>query len=170
MEHFWAQLLGALKALVPFVAYLAAFAAIITLVITLKDRKPRLTLFLKKGEWSDVWEQYVFVTFEVYNRSSRPNAIRQYEIVAIDREGKGTLLEDEEFSLHITSRGEKIVRVVNLSPFSIAPYSGALLHVGSKFQARNFPPNLTLNTKVTDLFGKTYETQTTLRNNFGVRS
>jgi hypothetical protein len=152
MDDGWSSISVLLSTLVPYMAYLGAIAAVVSLGINLRDRRVRLYFTRKRGDWSGVLVRYVYVTFEVYNRSSRPNALREYEIVATDRHGNRIPLSTEEFNLE----GKDFRRVMNPSPFAIPPYSGVLLHVGSRFDPDEFPPDPLLRITTKDLFGKKY--------------
>jgi hypothetical protein len=95
---------------------------------------------------------------EVYNASSRANAIRDYEYLYQGPEGDWRPMDSEHYF-----HGEKLskddpphtVREFNKTPISLAPFSATELNVQSL--AKMKPPyELMIKTIVVDLFDKRY--------------
>lgn len=137
-----------LKLLVPYVAYIGALISIINLVVNLRDRRPRLEFRQKRGKWFTKQERMLLAYYEVYNPSSRPNAIRDYRLSYRTKDGAEASLNTEECTLG-EERG-------NLRPLCIAPYSGCQVVIAGLSE---LPLSSVANFQVTivDLFEKKYE-------------
>jgi hypothetical protein len=140
----------------------------IALFFSLRDRRPRLALRTRKGEWCVLLEAATVTkqsvgfrgVVEVYNVSSRANAVQGYEFWCKRSGGaKWELMESEMFSTTWDSKPEE---VSNPTPVTIAPYSGTELHVAA-FTAMPMPKGLDVRVLVEDLFGKRYQVEVKAR-------
>jgi len=145
-------LLSFLKVAVPIVI------SVIALWISLRDRRPRLTLKARSGEeWyklkpTEMKDQVAFIGIvEVYNVSSRANAIRDYRFL---RKCEGGWREMES-ALYSSPLGDGSKEISNPTPFTLAPYSGAEVRVLA-FTPKPQPYEMEVMIEVADLFGKTY--------------
>src|SRR5258708_1860564 len=84
------------------ISLLSLAISVIALFVALRDRRPRLFLSARKGDWAklqvtqtgnDVIFQGII---EVYNRSSRANAIRDYAF-SCKRENRWETMESERY-------------------------------------------------------------------------
>jgi hypothetical protein len=142
----------ALKTVVPIVI------SVIALWISLRDRRPRLTLKARSGgEWyklkpTEMRDQVAFMgIIEVYNVSSRANAIRDYRFLCKCEGG----WREMESALYSSPVGDGSKEISNPTPFTLAPYSGAEVRVLA-FTPKPQPYEMEVMIEVADLFGKTY--------------
>jgi hypothetical protein len=141
-----------LKVVVPFVI------SLIALYFSVKDRRPRLQLRARKGEWCVLKpaldkKEFIFMGIvEVYNVSARANAIRAYEMHG-KRNGHWEKLESERYRVSDPDMGE--AEVFNHTPLMLAPYSGMEVHVQA-FGKMPQPYEMDVKVEVEDLFGKKY--------------
>ncbi len=127
------------------------------------DRKAHLDLVAKKGEWC-ILKRFAdnSISFEgvieVYNASSRPNAIRNYEF-AYHHSGEEWIPMESEHYFHGEKKNEDddphTVAEFNVTPISLAPYSAQALNVQA-IAARRAPHDLLVLIVIEDLFGKKY--------------
>jgi hypothetical protein len=91
---------------------------------------------------------------ELYNRSSRANAIHTYEFWAQGPGGEWHKLESE----HYTNKDEAEDSVFNRTPLGLAPYSGAEARVQA-IMKRPHRPEVDIRIEVEDIFEKRYRVQ-----------
>ena len=136
--------------------------SLVALFVSLRDRRPRLALRARKGEWcvlsrstnnKDVIIQGVV---EAYNVSARANAIRGYEFWC-RRQDEGTWRRMESETYNLTSKGEPEGEC-NVTPLIIAPYSGTGVHIMALI-AMPQPKELDVRVEAEDLFGKRYRAE-----------
>ena len=134
----------------------------IALYITLRDRRPRLTLRGRKGDWYTLTKavsksnELLFKgVVEVYNLSARANAIRGYGFWNLNTEGKWVPMESEIYHewLQNESVGDR-----NVTPLPLAPYSGAEVHVLAIMKMPQ-PYEIQVRIEVEDLFGKRHQVE-----------
>jgi hypothetical protein len=128
-QTWWASasLWEAEKFLIPTMLALAA------LWVSLKDRRPKLVLKARKGQWASVnrttnRDEIGFAAIiEVYNVSTRANAIRDYRFWTKDEDGKWIPMESERYELKFNDDDKP--RVFNHTPLPILPNSGAEVEI-----------------------------------------
>ena len=128
------------------------------------DRRPHLTLKSRKGNWHTVdlgpgqnlRETRYEGIIEIYNRSSRANAIREYRFTCRDTDGTPLEMESELYS-NTCATGGGVVKheVFNQTPLPLAPYSGIEARLQA-FAKMPMPDELSIDIEVEDLFGKRY--------------
>src|SRR6266496_5052434 len=104
-----------------------------TFIYNYRVNRPKLLVRARKGDWYK-WQDMIqkpssYFTGEVlfqgiielYNRSSRANAIHTYEFWAKNKTGRWEKLESE----HYTNKQTEGSLVFNQTPLGLAPYSGA---------------------------------------------
>jgi hypothetical protein len=134
--------------------------ALTALFVSLRDRRPRLALRARKGDWYKLdhtanGEQVLFRGIvEVYNVSARANAVREYEFWEKREGGDWKAMESEYFN---DSDGKTAVPS-NPTPLTIAPYSGTEVHVLA-FSKIPQPFVMQIRIEVEDLFGKRYRVE-----------
>jgi hypothetical protein len=136
-------------------------------VISLHDRRPRLKLRARRGEWC-VLQSGTHIMFagviEAYNLSNRASAIRDYFFWEQTASGNWLEMESERYEEaetqgHLPTGTEQ---VSNRTPLTIAPYSGAELRlraITSLPQARE----LRVRVEVEDIFGKRHRVEVVAR-------
>jgi hypothetical protein len=103
--------------------------ALVALWVSLKDRRPKLILKARKGTWAHVnrmtnrQEIGFAAIIEVYNVSTRSNAIREYRFWTRNEDDEWELMESERYEVKFTEEDEP--RVYNHTPLPIPPNSGA---------------------------------------------
>jgi len=146
--------------------WLPTLLSIFTAYFVFKDRIPRLKLVQKKGKWCvlrkmENGEISFEGVIEVYNASSRANAIRNYEYFYNDySDKKWRLMESEHFFVGEKVEGEKphTIREYNKTPISLGPYSA--LEINVQGLAKMKPPyTLLVKIIIEDLFGRKYTLQ-----------
>ena len=90
---------------------------------------------------------------EVYNASSRTNAIRDYRFWCRRKEGQWDLMEGEHYTNSEPETGEK--EVCNGTPLTLAPYSGIQARVQAITKSPQ-PVEMEIRIEAEDLFGRTY--------------
>lgn len=145
-----------LKTVVPFVS---AVIALLALFVTMHDRRSRLQLRSRKGDWyklNDSVDRRDLIfrgVVEVYNLSSRANAIREYEFWGKRESGDWERMESEMY-------GGREEESSNPTPFPLGPYSGAQAKVLA-FAKMPRPKEMQVRIEVEDLFGKRYRVEVT---------
>jgi hypothetical protein len=135
------------------------------LLFVLYDRRPWLTLRARKGEWYKLTptmngSEVIFRgVIEVYNRSNRSNAIRDYRF-RCKLNGKWREMESELYKNTHRFGGpeEPEPEMANRTPFALSPYSGEQIHVQAIAKLPR-PSELTIEIEVEDLFRKSYRVQ-----------
>jgi hypothetical protein len=146
-----------LKTVVPIVISVTA------LFISLRDRRPRLTLRSRKGDWCKLTgtvnksEVMFRGLVEVYNVSGRANAIRGYEFWGRRDSGSWEKMESE---LYRESAAGGPAEKSNQTPLTLAPYSGIEVDVLA-FTKMPQPYQMQVRVEVEDLFGKRYRVDVT---------
>lgn len=149
-----------LKVLIPIVVSFCA------LLITLGDRRPRLMLRERKGDWCTLQPtinngrlNFAGVV-EVYNVSNRANAVQSYRFWELREGGNWRLMESELYEEKLS--GTDGVSHSNVTPYTLAPYSGDGIRV-SAFTVFSGTPEMRIRVEVEDLFGKWYQVIVTAR-------
>lgn len=120
--------------------------------VVLYDRRARLVLRTRRGEWSTLKRassgEVIFKgVVEVYNRSSRASAIREYHFQYRTEEGIWETMESERYE----DEGETF----NPTPLLLPPYSGTEVRVEAIARIPH-PHELPVRIMIEDLFGTTY--------------
>jgi hypothetical protein len=157
---------NAVKAVVPVIISAAAlFISAAALFFALKDRRPRLDMRAKRGEWYNLRTtlprgEIIFQgVIEIYNRSSRSNAIRGYSFEYKDVNGKWTSMESEQYmnTPNKDSKGDAATEgVFNRTPLPIGPYSAVESYVQALATMLLPKDGLHVRIVVEDLFAKRY--------------
>jgi hypothetical protein len=137
--------------------------SLIALFVPLWDRRRRLVLRPRKGAWAKVsvtqtGKDFTFKgLIEVYNLSSRSNAIRDYEFWC-KREYSWEKMESELY--RELAKGE----LYNETPLALAPYSGSEV----KVMAMGKIPvaDMSVRVEIEDLSGKRYRIELPAFNRF----
>jgi hypothetical protein len=143
-----------------FLPVASVVISVTALFVSLRDRRPRLALRPRKGDWyklddSITGKELIFRGIvEAYNVSSRANAIRVYEFWCKREGGDWEKMESEFFT--VDGKDEN----GNVTPFTLAPYSGAELHVIAVGKTPK-PTKMQVRIRVEDLFGKHYKLEVT---------
>ena len=153
-------------ALVPVKEILTIAASGVSLIISvtalsvsLWDRRPRLMLRARKGNWYHLKPslrrtEVIFMGMvEIFNASSRANAIREYRFWCRRKDGQWELMESGHYTN--TTAGTEEAEVCNETPLTLAPYSGTQARVQAITKAPQ-PYEMEIRIEVEDLFGKTY--------------
>jgi hypothetical protein len=132
--------------------------SLIALWISPRDRRPRLTLKARKGNWyvlkSVTQGEFIFMgVIEVYNVSSRANAIRGYKILGKREDGDWSEMETERCTVSDPEFGD--ADTFNRTPLTLAPYSGIEVKVQG-IANKPQPYEMQVAIFVEDLFGKQY--------------
>jgi hypothetical protein len=142
------------KAVVPIIISAAA------LFFVLKDRHPKLEIRAKFGDWyklrvtltgAEIMFQGVI---EVYNRSSRANAVRGYGFEYMDPDGKWKSMESEQYTNKEPSSSEGAEEVLNRTALTIAPYSAIESWVQALAKMPRPKDGMQVRIRIEDLFGK----------------
>jgi len=148
----------AFKTAVPIVISVTA------LVIPLWDRRPRLLVRARKRGTHSPYKlrttadrQLAFLGgIEVYNLSSRPNAIRDYAFWLKNDQGVWMSMESQNYK---ESSTDETFMKRNETPVTVAPYSGAEIRVLAFTQVTQPITELPVRIEVEDLFGKRYRVE-----------
>jgi hypothetical protein len=99
---------------------------------------------------------------EIYNASSRANAIREYRFRCKLPDGKWKDMDSERYQITAfrTEIGQVEPETFNETPLSLAPYSGAEVPVQAIVKMPR-PYELPIIVEVEDLFGKKYRVEVT---------
>ncbi len=133
------------------------------LFFVLKDRRPRLDIRAKRGDWYKLTKtltgsELIFRgVVEVYNRSSRANAIREYRFDFKDSDGKWKSMESEQYTNRESNGADAPEKVFNQTALTIAPYSGTEVPVQALTKIQRPKGGLFVRTRMKDLFGKEYQ-------------
>jgi hypothetical protein len=136
--------------------------SVIALYVSLHDRRPKLKLQARKGEWcvlrrvrTETGENVKFEgTLEVYNKNARANAVKGYQFW-YKGTGKWEPMRSERFTDVSPDNREEIF---NDTPATIAPCSGRELWVAAFAPITPLPKELDIRVEVEDLFGKRCQT------------
>jgi hypothetical protein len=132
--------------------YIGTALSVLALIISVHDRRPRLTVRARKGEWLRSQQgQRVVGIIEIYNSSSRPNTIRAYHFGAQDRDGKWMELESERY---VETFGDTET-IQNDTPLIIGPYSGVAVPIAALANER-LRRDFQIRVTVEDIFEKKY--------------
>jgi hypothetical protein len=144
------------KAIVPILISLVA------LFFVLNDRRAKLDVRSKRGDWYKLRmtlrsEMMFQAVIEVYNRSSRSNAIRGYSFEYKEINGKWKPMESEQYTHKLPEDGDGTTeQVYNRTALAISPYSGAEVWVQALARSAHPKEGLQVRITVEDLFGKQY--------------
>jgi hypothetical protein len=133
--------------------------SVIALLIVLNDRRPRLQLRAKKGDWYTLRtdmrrENLIFQGIvEVYNVSARANAVHSYWFHARKKGEDWKALESEQY-VNQTSVSDK-VDIFNQTPLTLAPYSGLEVPVQALTEFDNHV-ELEVLIEIEDIFKRRY--------------
>jgi hypothetical protein len=133
------------------------------LSIVLFDLRPRLSLKSRKGNWNTLTPtmstgEVIFKGIvEVYNASSRADAIREYHFRCKRPDGTWKDMDSERYKITAFRSGSDMdePETFNETPLSLAPYSGAEVPVQAIVKIPR-PYELPIIVEVEDLFGKKY--------------
>ena len=143
-----------LKTVIPIVI------SVIALFFTFKHWRRRLLVRPRKASTYNTYKLHRTgqgtVAFlggvEVYNLSSRSNAIRGYEFWRKKDDGKWVPMESQNYKEH-SEDGTYLNR--NQTPITLAPYSGVEVRVLA-FTSEPQPSEMEVRIEIEDLFGKRY--------------
>ncbi len=138
--------------------------SLVALLIVIYDRRPRLALKARKGEWYTLTptmggNEVIFRgVVEVYNRSNRANAIRGYHFRCKQQDGSWKDMESERYRNGYRTGTSADDQSFNETPLSLAPYSGVEVPVQAfvKIIKLRRPYELPVKIEIEDLFGKRY--------------
>jgi hypothetical protein len=142
---------------------IALFFSFIALFFTFKDWRRRLLVRPRKASTYNTYKLHLTaqgeVAFlggvEVYNLSSRSNAIRGYEFWRKKDDGKWAPMESQNYKEH-SEDGTFLNR--NQTPITLAPYSGVEVRVLA-FTSKPQPSEMQVRIEIEDLFGKRYRVE-----------
>ena len=144
-----------------FFKFLGPFAvSFVALGIVLYDRRAHIELKAKRGDWCVLKAGFkggdiVFTgVIEIYNASSRANAVRDYQFFRQDSANEWVSMESEQYNLD-TGYG-KSAEVHNKTALTLAPYSGIEAKVQAITKMKTKPYELVVKIVVYDLFEKSY--------------
>ncbi|HEY5174957.1 MAG TPA: hypothetical protein VII95_05265 [Terriglobales bacterium] len=153
--HVWA-LFGFLKVSVPIII------SLIALWVALKDRRPRLDLKARKGDWYklkttlDRRETVFSGIVEVYNVSARANAIQGYDFWRKDPKGKWEPMDSERYRASTGDTDD--LEISNHTPIVVPPYSGVEIRVLA-FAKIKQPYEMDVEVEFQDIFGRRYNVE-----------
>jgi hypothetical protein len=140
------------------ISILSFLVAATAFMVVLWDRRPHLTIRSRKGEWYVLKSTGKGIEFagavEIYNVSSRANAIRGYEFWRKCDGDKWEKMESELYDV-LKNAGEPS-QIHNQTPLALAPYSGVEAKVLAYTRMPQRPYTLIVRVEVEDLFGKRY--------------
>lgn len=131
--------------------------SLVALWVSLKDRRPKLVLKARKGQWGAVNrttnrnEIGFAAIIEVYNVSTRANAIRDYRFWTKDENGNWASMDSERYEVKFNEKDKP--RVFNHTPFPIQPNSGAEVEIEAFTSLLHLH---SVKVEVEDLFEKRY--------------
>jgi hypothetical protein len=97
---------------------------------------------------------------EIYNASSRANAIRDYRFWCKRKERQWEPMESGHYTN--STPGTEEAEVCNETPLTLAPYSGTTARVQAITKAPQ-PYEMDVRIEVEDLFAKTYQMEVTAK-------
>ena len=129
-----------------------------SLWIVIHDRRPKLILRAKKGTWAKIIKATNGTIFEarieVYNASSRSNAIRDYRFYwKPSKLVEEVFLESEQWEISWGPNTPRELR--NVTPLTLAPYSGSEVELQALAKGSQQPIEMKVRVEIEDLFGKT---------------
>jgi hypothetical protein len=136
--------------------------SLIALWISLRDRRPRLSLKARKGEWyvfkrAIAGGEFIFMgVIEAYNSSSRANAIRGYHFRIKQDDGNWRDMDSEHYTVSDPDFGD--AHVFNQTPLTLGPYAGIEVKVQAIAKTPQ-PHEALVRITVEDLFGKKYSVE-----------
>jgi hypothetical protein len=122
---------------------------------------PKLMLRRRKGDWYKLEQtidnaNLMFVgVVEIYNVSGRANAIRDYEFWGKRNNDAWEKMDSELF---LERSGDQRTAISNLTPLTLAPYSGAEARVMA-YGRMPKPREMQIKVQVEDLFGRHYHVE-----------
>jgi hypothetical protein len=136
--------------------------SLISIYLVLKDRRPRLILRTRKGDWYRIEQGCVgakqtrWIVFrgviEIYNASGRANAVREYRIKAKTHGGWREMGSDS--GIDNPTDGSDVF-ISNRTPLIIPPYSGVEANVIGLLSLKECEfKDMPIIVEVEDLFGK----------------
>jgi hypothetical protein len=145
------------------ISSIALMVSITGAAINLYDRRPRLQVRERRGDWC-VLQQGTDIMFagviEAYNLSNRATAIQDYFFWEQTANGEWHVMESEYYQEPETQGGQPtgVEHVSNRTPLTIAPYSGAELRLRA-FTSLSQPRELRVRVEVEDIFGKRHRVE-----------
>jgi hypothetical protein len=136
--------------------------AVTALSVSLWDRRRRLVLRARKGKWLHLkptlhHKEVIFMgMIEIYNASSRTNAIRDYRFWCRRKDEEWQPMESEHYTNSTVGTDE--AEVCNETPLTLASYSGTQARVQALTKGPQ-PYHMEVRIEVEDLFGKTYRVE-----------
>jgi hypothetical protein len=95
-------------------------------------------------------------TVEIYNASSRPNAVHSYTFYIKSLDGEWHEMDTERYEvLEEGPTGQRENFVFNKTPLTIAPYSGEECLVMAYLRFSTQPYEADIRVEIEDIFGKT---------------
>jgi hypothetical protein len=144
-----------------FFKFIGPFAvSFVALGFVLHDRRARIQLKAKRGDWCVLNSvlsggEIVFTgVIEIYNASSRANAIRDYQFFRQESDKDWTPMKSEQYNLE-TGYGKE-PEIHNKTALTLAPYSGIEAKVQAITKMKAKPYELIVKIVVYDLFDKSY--------------
>lgn len=138
----------------------------ISLWIVIHDRRAKLILRVKKGTWGTLYRATHGPMFaariDVYNISSRANAICDYRFYWKKDDGTEDLLESEQWEVNWGE--DKPKEIKNLTPITLAPYSGSEVEVQAQARGAKQPIEMKVRIEIVDLFGNVSKLEITVEN------
>jgi hypothetical protein len=139
---------------------LAIVLSVIALSVSLWDWKSKLALKARKGSTYNPYRlkkatdgSLAFLgAVEVYNMSSRANAIRDYSFWRKDESGEWIAMESQNYQ---ESSADRVDR--NKTSVTLAPYSGVEIKVVAFARMLQQPIELKVRIRLKDLFGNHYQ-------------
>jgi hypothetical protein len=134
----------------------------VALFFVLNDRRARLDVRSKRGDWYNLrmtlGSEMIFQgVIEVYNRSSRSNAIRAYSFEYKDINGKWKPMESEQYTNKSPDGERTSDQVYNRTALAISPYSGVEVWVQALTRSARPKERLQVRITIEDLFGKQHK-------------
>jgi hypothetical protein len=171
MHAFWEFLKAGAPAVSVIIAPLAFVFSIASFAYIYYDRRIKLVVRARKGDWYVLDpaikqdETLLRGVIEVYNHSSRPNTICGYRFWT-DNNGVHEDLESEmveivEKEQAPNSKGDEKRQQFNVTPLTLAPYSGIEVHIHAIVKGKHvlLQDHLPITVEVEDVFGKHYKAE-----------
>lgn len=141
-----------------FISLISLAASVIAFSTTFYDRRRRIDIRFRKGQWLVLEGPAMLGHVEIYNASSRSNSVRAYHFSTRNVERKWVPLESERMEIGSVIHNE--------TPLVIPPYSGVAVPIGCFANWEEFPCKLAIMISVEDIFGRNYPAETELGNRF----